>query len=178
MSPLCLCFPCSLYFFTPLTPRSLAAPRGAGSSIGSGLLCNLGETRSYSNMTKNFTHYSYVFTILYTFFIFLDEILRKFFTRSLRLSILCLVVRLQAVSTLPQTFQLVTLRFCCVVFLHIAMLWSSQAMSGQTSLEAFQHGREDLEERIGWIEGSLPMLFFEYKIVQGPKSSHARHCLL
>lgn len=80
-----------LYTFTPLTPsRSLAAPRGAGSSIGSGLLCNLGETRSYSNKWRSFTIFTWFLTILYTFSVFLDEILRKFFTRSLSLSILYL----------------------------------------------------------------------------------------
>ena len=103
-------FPRSLFstlFFTPLTPsRSLAAPRGAGSSIGSGLLCNLGETRSYSNKWRSFTIITWFLNILYTFSVFLDEILRKIFTRSLSISksiyLISLFVRLQVVSTLSK----------------------------------------------------------------------------
>ena len=104
---------------TPLTPsRSLAAPRGAGSSIGSGLLCNLGETRSYSNKWRSFTIFTWFLTILYTFSVFLDEILRKFFTCSLSLSILYLcsfgcrsfLLCLNIPSTLRRCFF--TLRCC------------------------------------------------------------------
>ena len=68
------------------------------------------------------------------------------YTFSKSIYLISLFVRLQVVSTLSKHSN-----YSEALFLHIAMLWSSQAMSGHTSLEAFQHAGRILG--CGWSDG-------------------------